>query len=65
MLLTLGVKAQVTVESKIDSIEIFIGEQAHMTVDVTMKKGQKLVFPVFKPRCWSRAMLIHPSWITI
>ena len=49
MLLTLGVKAQVTVESKIDSIEIFIGEQAHMTVDVTMKKGQKLVFPVFKP----------------
>ena len=49
MLLTLGVKSQVTVESKIDSIEIFIGEQAHMTVDVTMKKGQKLVFPVFKP----------------
>jgi len=49
MLLTLGMKAQVTVESKIDSIEIFIGEQAHMTVDVTMKKGQKLVFPVFKP----------------
>ncbi len=49
MLLTLGVKAQVTVESKIDSIEIFIGEQAHITVDVTMKKGQKLVFPVFKP----------------
>ena len=49
MLLTLGVKAQVTVESKIDSIEIFFGEQAHMTVDVTMKKGQKLVFPVFKP----------------
>ena len=42
-------KAQVTVESKIDSIEIFIGEQAHMTVDVTMKRGNKLVFPSFKP----------------
>ena len=49
MLLTLGVKSQVTVESKIDSMEIFMGDQAHMTVDVTMKKGQKLVFPVFKP----------------
>ena len=41
--------AQVTVESKIDSIQILIGEQAHMTVDVTMKQGQKLVFPVFQP----------------
>ncbi len=49
ILLPLSVSAQVTVESKIDSIEILIGEQAHMTVDVTMKKGQKLEFPEFKP----------------
>lgn len=47
--LTSTVRGQVTVETKIDSIEIFIGEQAHMTVDVTMKRGQRLVFPVFKP----------------
>ena len=41
--------AQVQVESKIDSIQILIGEQAHVTLSVSFKKGQPLEFPVFKP----------------
>ena len=40
---------QVNVESSIDSMEIFIGEQVRMTVNVTMKHGQRLAMPVFKP----------------
>ena len=40
---------QVNVESSIDSMEIFIGEQVRMTVNVTMKQGQRLAMPVFKP----------------
>lgn len=38
----------VSVESKIDSVQIFIGEQAHLVVDVTARKGAKVEFPVFK-----------------
>ena len=33
----LTAKSQVTVEAAIDSIEILIGEQAHVTVTATMK----------------------------
>ncbi len=40
--------AQVQVESTIDSIQILIGEQAHVTLNVSMKKGQKLEMPQFK-----------------
>lgn len=40
--------AQVTVEAKIDSIEMFIGEQAHVQVTVTAGTAQRVVFPVFK-----------------
>ena len=40
--------AQVSVEQSLDSIQILIGEQAHMTVDVTMKKGQNLEMPNFE-----------------
>lgn len=47
-LTTLQASAQVTVESKIDSIQIFIGQQVHMNVCVTAKKGQNIVFPEFK-----------------
>ena len=32
--------AQVGVESVIDSVQIFIGEQAHLTLTVAMKEGQ-------------------------
>ena len=33
----------------IDSIQILIGEQAHVTLSVSMKKGQQLELPEFKP----------------
>lgn len=45
----LAARAQVTVEAAIDSIEMFIGEQVHVTVTATMKEGAKAEFPVFKP----------------
>lgn len=49
MVCTLCTDAQVQVESQIDSIQILIGEQAHVTLSVTLPKGQKLVMPQFKP----------------
>lgn len=47
MLLTLGVAAQVTVESKIDSIQILIGEQADLTLTVTARKGASVKLPSY------------------
>ena len=41
--------AQVFVESKIDSIEILIGEQTDLTLSVTADKGAKVKLPVYKP----------------
>jgi len=41
--------AQVTVVAEIDSIEMLIGEQAHVTVTATMKESSKAEFPVYKP----------------
>ena len=38
-----------TVEASISPIEMLVGEQAKVTVTVTMKEGQTAVFPVFKP----------------
>ena len=49
MLMQLSVCAQVSVENKIDSVQILIGEQAHITVSVTMKEGQHATFPQFGP----------------
>jgi hypothetical protein len=46
---TVTLQAQVTVEAAIDSIEMLIGEQVHVTVTATMKEGAKAEFPVFKP----------------
>lgn len=46
---TLVASAQVTIEAAIDSIEMLIGEQVHVTVTATMKEGSKVEFPVFKP----------------
>ena len=37
--------AQVSVEQSLDSLQILIGQEAHVTVDVTMKKGQSLIMP--------------------
>ena len=41
--------AQVFVESKIDSIQILIGEQTDITLSVTAKKGARVEMPVYKP----------------
>ena len=40
----------VFVEQKIDSIGIFIGQQAHVTVTVTADENAQVVFPDWKPR---------------
>ena len=45
----LNVSAQnVNVETKIDSIQMFVGEQVHITLTVTMGEKQHLKMPVFK-----------------
>lgn len=43
------VGAQVSVEARIDSIEMFIGEQVHVTVTATTGNKANVVFPIFKP----------------
>jgi hypothetical protein len=51
ILLTLSflqMTAQVSVEAEIDSIQIFIGEQAHVTLRASMPEGATAEFPVFK-----------------
>ena len=50
MLSVLPIMAQVEVKTQIDSTEILIGQQAHITLDVTLKSGMKLVLPEFKPQ---------------
>ena len=45
LIATVAAQAQVTVEAKIDSIEIFIGEQTSVSVQVTMNKGSRLEMP--------------------
>ena len=41
--------AQVQVEASIDSIEILVGEQAHVTLKATARRSAKIEFPQFKP----------------
>jgi len=41
--------AQVQVEAVIDSIQILIGEQAHVTLSASVKKGTPLTFPQYAP----------------
>lgn len=41
--------AQVSVEAKIDSLEMVIGQQTDVTVAVTAKEGDQVEFPNFKP----------------
>lgn len=43
-----GVSAQVSVEARIDSIEMFIGRQVHVTLTVTAKESSKVDMPAFK-----------------
>ena len=42
--------AQVGVEAKIDSIQMLIGQQVHVTVTATTPSNAKVVFPSFKSR---------------
>ena len=42
--------AQIGVEAKIDSIQMFIGQQVHVTVTATTPANATVVFPTFKPR---------------
>lgn len=44
-----NIEAQTSVEASIDSIEMFIGEQVHVTVKAVMKENSKSEFPVYKP----------------
>ena len=44
-----AIKAQVSVEAEIDSIQIFVGQQAHVTLRATAKEKAKVEFPQFKP----------------
>lgn len=43
------VQAKITVEATIDSIQIFIGQQAHVTLKVTTGYNDRLELPPFKP----------------
>ena len=43
------IMAQVTVEARIDSIEMMIGEQAHVTVTATAPENAKVEFASYKP----------------
>lgn len=51
-----AMNAQVQVEQKIDSVQIFIGQQTGLHLTVNMKRGQKAVLPEFK-----RAQMITPG----
>lgn len=44
------VMAQVSVEARIDSVGIFIGQQINVTLTVTAKEASKVVMPSLKPR---------------
>lgn len=43
-----GFAQNVSVEAKIDSVAILIGQQAHLTVSVTARNGARIVYPQFK-----------------
>ena len=45
----LSLSAQVSVEAVIDSIQIFVGQQAHVTLTATVQETSKVEFPQFKP----------------
>ena len=49
LMASLPLRAQVSVEAKIDSVAIFIGQQARLSVAVTSPKGARVVFPTLRP----------------
>lgn len=48
LLLVTGIRAQVQAEAKIDSLQLFIGQQTDLTLSVTYDATQKLVMPDIK-----------------
>ena len=48
LFLTSGVRAQVQVDVKLDSLQFFIGQQTDLTLSVTIDANQKLVMPDIK-----------------
>lgn len=42
--------AQVTVEARIDSIEMFVGQQVHVSVKATAPSGAEVSFPAYQPQ---------------
>lgn len=47
LLATMTVMSQITIDQKVDTMQILIGEQTNMRVSVTLKKGQSIKFPSF------------------
>ena len=45
----LRIAAQESVEASIDSIQMFVGQQVHVTLTAHAKENAKVEFPVFKP----------------
>ncbi len=45
----ISVSAQVSVEARIDSIEMFVGQQVHVTLTANAQENAKIEFPQFKP----------------
>lgn len=43
------VSAQVSVEARVDSIEMFVGQQVHVTLTANAQENAKIEFPQFKP----------------
>lgn len=46
---SLGIDAQVTVESSIDNLVMLIGEQRELTVEVTSDASQRVIMPDYRP----------------
>ncbi len=47
LFVSLSIRAQVTVDIAIDSLELFVGKQAHITLGVSYPAGKKLQMPLF------------------
>lgn len=59
--------AQYTVEAKIDSMEMFIGQQVHVTVSVVAPTNARVSFPRFKPeqQVTAGVEIVHDSTLVV
>ena len=48
LLATVSVKAQVTVKAELDSVQMQIGAQVHMTISAMLPEDGQVVFPSLK-----------------